>query len=53
MSPLYSKLKNKPSKNQHEEDSQQSLAYFSTLKIEASCSSETSVEFELTAQRYK
>jgi hypothetical protein len=28
------------------------LAYFSTLKIEATCSSETSVEFQRTTRRY-
>jgi hypothetical protein len=28
------------------------LAYFSTLNMEASCSSETSVDFQLTKRRY-
>jgi hypothetical protein len=28
------------------------LAYFSALKIEAICSSETSIDFQLTKQRY-
>jgi hypothetical protein len=42
-------------RNQHEAGSRQSscLAYSSTLKMEATCSSETSVDFKLTTWRCK
>jgi hypothetical protein len=61
-SPSSSELKSKPSKNHHEANSKQSpafcfmqvscLDYSLTLKVEATCSSETSVIIQRTAWRY-
>jgi hypothetical protein len=48
-SPPSSGSKNKLARNQHES---RWLAYFSTLKMEAICSSETSVDFQQTIRRY-
>jgi hypothetical protein len=55
MLPLSSWSKNK-ARNQHETDTKQSLisclAYSSNLKIETTCSSEMSVDFQRTKRRY-
>jgi hypothetical protein len=62
MSPPSSESKNKYSRNEREGGSSAELAtcfalvswltYFSTLRMEATCSSETSVDFQRTTRRY-
>jgi hypothetical protein len=52
ISPPSSESKNKPSKKPPALSLAYCSAYFSTLKMEAICSSETSVDFQRTTQRY-
>jgi hypothetical protein len=52
MSPPSSGLKSNPSRNQHEQAAKKLLGFLFNMKIEVTCSSETSVDFQQTTSCY-